>query len=496
MLRRLLPSTLFLVFVTVSLPASSLFQPAKTYLSGGAGLSAIAVADVNDDGRLDLVISNYCADYSPCAEGNVAVLLGNGDGTFQAAQTYLSGGSGAGGMALADLNRDGVLDIVVTNACASGGRCDGSSNTGSVAVLLGNGDGTFKPAQTFTIGAQSPGFLAVGDFNGDGKIDVATVNLCNFCTGDQVSVLLGNGNGTLQSPQTYDLGGQPLGIAVGDVNGDGKLDLLVGGEGVFLGRGDGTFDPQPVSGAGWFATLADINGDGKLDLLQPTACSNPPSCTKSGVGVALGNGDGTFQTLQNYSSGGSESDFVAVGDVNRDGKLDVFVANYASPRFGILLGLGDGTLSPVQLSNPGVGSQVSIAVGDLNGDGKPDLIVGIGDLNNEVTTSGVGVLLNNTFWTTTTTIRSHPNPSIQGQAVTFKARVVSMGSIPPTGTVAFKNGDTQIGTATLSRGVATLTKKNLPVGSLSITASYKGDTQSGKSSSSTLIQVVNPGAKP
>ena len=136
-----------------------------------------------------------------------------------------------------------------------------------------------------------------------------------------------------------------------------------------------------------------------------------------------------------------------------------------------------------------------MAVADVNGDGKPDLLVAIYDLNNDSTTGGVGVLLNNTFWTSTTTLTSSPNPSVQGQPVTFTATVASEGSIEPTGQVVFKNGSTQIGTAILNDGAATLTKKNLPVGSLSITATYKGDTQSSKSTSPVLIQVVNPASE-
>jgi hypothetical protein len=122
-------------------------------------------------------------------------------------------------------------------------------------------------------------------------------------------------------------------------------------------------------------------------------------------------------------------------------------------------------------------------------------MVAIYDFNNELGSGDIGVLLNNTFWTSTTTLASTPNPSFQGQTVTFKATVVSQGSVEPAGKVVFKNGASQIGSATLSGGVATLLKKNLPVGSLFITATYKGDRQSSKSASPALILVVNPASQ-
>jgi Bacterial Ig-like domain (group 3)/FG-GAP-like repeat/FG-GAP repeat len=492
---RLVCLAFLLSLLPIDMNASALFKPALTNLSGGVDAFSVAVADVNGDGKLDVVVSNAFACDTGCTNGSVGILLGNGDGTFQAARTYDSGGSGAGGIAVADVNGDGKPDVVVTNVCAGGPYCE-FSNTGSVAVLLGNGDGTFNPARVFSTGNQISRYLALGDFNADGKLDVAVADGCGGCGNRNIVIMLGRGDGTFQSPQTYDLPNEPQGITVGDIKGDGRLDIVVGLEqngtsAVLFGNGDGTFSaPETLYPAGAYPVLADINGDGMPDLVVATPCSNP-YCTKGGVGVLLGNGDGTFQALQNYNSGGSGADFVTVGDLNRDGKLDVFVANY-SGKVGTLLGAGDGILSPVQLSNPGVGGPFSMAIGDVNGDGKPDLVVAIYFLNNDSSTGGVGVLLNNTFWTTTTALTSNPNPSVQGERVTLTATVTTEGSIAPTGKVVFKNGSTSIGNATLIGGVATLAKTNLPIGTLSLTAKYQGDINSAKSTSPVLIQVVNP----
>jgi hypothetical protein len=374
-----------------------LFLPAVVYDSGGSFPVSVAIADVNGDGKPDLLVANQGPGGT--VSGTVSVLLGNGDGTFQAAVSYGSGGSFTYSLAVGDVNGDGKLDLVVTNA---------ASNT--VGVLLGHGDGTFAPALTFDSDGAFPDSVAIADVNGDGVPDIVVVDCGNKfagCGGGQngtAAVLLGNGDGTFRTGASYDAGSGPISVAIADVNGDGKPDIVVadcganifcptsapGAVSILLGNGDGTFQAAVSYSSGGISALsvavADVNGDGKLDLLVANSGS-------STVGVLLGNGDGTFQSAVAYSAGSIYSPAV-VADVSGDGKLDLLVGNYPGS-VAALLGSGDGTFqSPLAYSSGGSGP-TSVAIGDVNGDGQPDVVVA------NFYSNSVGVLLNNTQADTT-----------------------------------------------------------------------------------------------
>jgi VCBS repeat protein/IPT/TIG domain-containing protein len=170
------------------------FAPAVAYGSGGYGAVAVASADVNGDGKLDLLVANECA--TSCASGvagSVSVLLGNGDGTFQPAVAYASGGYQTSAVVVADVNGDGKPDLLVANECSDSACRD----YGTIGVLLGNGDGTFRTAMTFEAGGGYALSLAVADVNGDGKPDVVAAS------GENAAVLLGNGDGTFQTAVNY-----------------------------------------------------------------------------------------------------------------------------------------------------------------------------------------------------------------------------------------------------------------------------------------------------
>jgi hypothetical protein len=312
---------------------------------------SVAVADLNADGAPDLVTAND-------GSNDVSVLLGSGDGTFQAQQTFVVGDLPAS-VAVADLNADGAPDLVTANI--------GSDD---VSVLLGSGGGTFQPQQIFFVG-DLPISVAVADLNTDGVPDLVTANLDS----DDVSVLLGSGGGTFQPRQTFAVGLGPRSVAVADLNadGDGAPDLVTTNEfsrdvSVLLGNGDGTFQPRQTFAVGsspHSVVAADLNADGAPDLVTANSASN-------NVSVLLGSGDGTFQAQQTFSV----SDFpisVAVADLNADGAPDLVTANSVSNNVSVLLGSGDGTFQLQQTFPVGLGPR-SVGVADLNADGANDLV--------------------------------------------------------------------------------------------------------------------------
>jgi hypothetical protein len=307
----------------------------------------VATGDFNRDGKLDVAATS-----GPFGGSSVTVFIGNGTGAFAPGVSYETG-TCATGVAAGDLNGDNKLDLVVGNYCAN-----------SISVLLGNGDGTFQASANYAV-LYAPQSVAIGDFNGDGRPDLAA----NSTNGPSfISILLNRGDGTFLSRQDFSLGGGggQL-IAVGDFNGDGKLDLAspaAGGVAILLGNGDGTFQPFTIVSSGRVAlavAASDVNHDGRTDLL--VANTDPT------IVVVLGSGDGTFTSLPLIGLSGFPQ-AVAVADFNGDNNADLVVAT--SPYLILLAGHGDGSFgSPSSLDIGGY--SIIPAVGDFNGDHHPDI---------------------------------------------------------------------------------------------------------------------------
>lgn len=315
----------------------------------------VITEDFNGDGKIDIAVP-HLGIWWYWNQSKFSVFIGNGDGTFQPRMDY--GIGGAWSIASGDFNNDGKIDI----ACASKITGEGG---GSVSIYIGNGDGTFQSLidYGFMWGTQ-PLSIITGDFNGDAKTDLATAISWGGGTGS-VSIFIGNGDGTFQGMGEYSVGGPPYSIEIGDFNADGSADLVTTNSyedsiSILIGNGDGTFQIRRDFGTGhwpYSVTSGDFNGDGKLDL----AISN---LIDSSVSVLMGNGDGTLRAKVDYATGAWPIGITS-GDFNKDGKLDLVTAS-------VLIGEGDGTFLPNE--DYTVGAR-AIAVGDFNSDGWPDLAV-------------------------------------------------------------------------------------------------------------------------
>jgi Bacterial Ig-like domain (group 3)/FG-GAP-like repeat len=495
------------------------------------------LGDFNNDGKLDMAVA---VGVQTQGANTVSVLLGNGDGTFQPKASYGPANFFAASILAGDFNRDGNLDLAVV---ISGDGVEGDG-TGTVNILLGNGDGTFQPQQTYVVGNR-PNSIAMADFNRDGFLDLAVLNSAD----DNVTVLLGNGDGTFVLEQscaaqfvpgthtegtptcvttTFPVGVGGEQIATADFNADGKADLVVTNSQnatvrVLLGVGDGTFQSQVTYAVGNDAhgvAVADFNGDGIPDL----AVTNEQDST---VSVLLGVGNGTFQPQVTYATGTIPMG-ISVGDFKGNGNADLAVSDFEGNAVSVFLNKGDGTgtFQP-QAVFPGGGLPLQLVAGDLNGDGLSDLaVVNAKQFAGNIfkatillaaqteTATATGVVISGTQnvmatypgdtiraasqsvtipvgpVATTTSLSCSPNPAFSGQLVTCTATVAPI----PTGadSVDFFSGSTSLGIADInSSGVATFTTSSLPLGPSSITAVFSGSAGFATSTSSAVIVQVN-----
>ena len=336
--------------------------------------------------------------------------------TFETPVAYPTGAYAPNGVALGDLNGDGHLDVVVANA----------DSPGTVAVLLGNGDGTLQTAVTYPAGSY-PEFVVLADFNRDGHLDVAVGNR-SIDTAGYVSILLGNGDGTLRAPVSYGPFTDAFSLAVADFNKDGALDIAVAdvaSGSLLLGNGDGTFrlgTPIGASNAVFFAVVnlngnpnlslvsannagKEIqvltgNGKGQFTLGSSAAVSTPPIALaaadfngdgKPDIAVAdeaVNNRNSNVTVFESSSKGyagtrypyGDEPRLVVIADINKDGKPDIVTENEFNGTVDIFINNGTGGFgAPIVLQDGGI-TAASVAVGDLNGDGKPDIVVSDGQI--------------------------------------------------------------------------------------------------------------------
>jgi len=444
----------------------------------------INTTDFNRDGYGDLALLNAWDEHSFLIT-SVATLLGGAKNTLTMSSRVglpvdTSGPFSAGPPAIGDFNHDGNLDIAIAMTGDLIVNGNGSSPSSAYAqVLFGDGKGHFPTAgPTLDL---TTNFFAAGDYNRDGKADLASIDGTSF------QILIGKGDGTFATAVTYGVGASPVFVLQRDLNGDGKTDLLVVNRdsndvSILLGKGDGTFQPQKTFAAGKApvgAVTGDFNRDGKIDIAVASS---------EGMSVLLGNGDGTFQPQSIHTSTGAMTG-IAQGVLRQDGNASLIGIDSASKRFVLLPGLGNGTFgAPVFYPMDRV--PTAIVAGDFNHDGATDIAL-VGKPSYFQGDGGLVVFYNQGGDSVALT-SSVSNP-VANQSVTFTAKVTATygETGTPTGTITFKDGTRILGSVSLSGGTAKITTQ-FAAGTHKILAQYGGNSTFNPNQSTTLTVVVGP----
>ncbi|HEV7858391.1 MAG TPA: VCBS repeat-containing protein [Pyrinomonadaceae bacterium] len=368
-----IPLFALLIFVALSLSCGT-----QSSRAGGAGISTLAVgkspgtvviADLNRDGKLDLAVANLESD-------DLTILLGDGKGGFAPAKNSpFPAGHAPNDISVADLNEDGKPDLAIAN-----------HDTKYVTILLGDGQGGFAPAANSPVTVQSnphPHGIAIADFNGDHHPDFVIESWMD----NKVLVVFGDGTGKFATPgQMFDVGQMPyVKVRASDVNNDGNADIITTNfrgrnVTVLLGDGKGGFTPAAgspfqVQKRPFFADISDLNGDGKPDIAVASYSGQGTDPSEDGVTVLLGDGKGGFRPMSGspFPTTGRSSGSLALGDINGDRLQDIAIANGSTHNVTVLLGNNRGTFQTGATIEVGR-EPYRIAVGDLNGDGKADIV--------------------------------------------------------------------------------------------------------------------------
>jgi hypothetical protein len=509
------------------------FTATGSYAPGYVG-NPLLFADVNGDGKQDMILGNTAADYifagngdgtfqappatpvyGPIADVNndgiadilflpprysrsvFGIALGRGDGTFAILNQTIPLPGFPSGLMTGDFNGDGKIDTLAIQAGTHGNpfACDDQSNS-QVLTYLGNGDGTFQEKGTgLPLGVVDPAVGITGDFNSDGKLDL--ILPYNPACHAGLIFLAGNGDGTFATPALLNVA-QSLtnpSLLAGDLNNDKKLDFIWGNA-VFLGNGDGTFkqiplniDPSPV------VALTDLNGDGILD-----AVSSP------GVVIYAGNGDGTFQTSPFFNMPNLNPSLFASGNVDGNANPDLLPVgqslNFSDPVLTPYLGDGHGNFTQdtntylagiQQLSTfQSMPVRLNTQAPPLASDNTLDLLVSMLELSDDVYTAS---LINQSnpapvrpaLINSRTALQASPSTTRPGGAIALTATVLGTN---PSGSVSFSANGNTLGTAAVVNGSALLQTSFANVGTYAVTATYTGDSNNTPSTSSAVTVTI------